>query len=618
MDIIFVTLPKYLLPFVILLKKLGHNTYYLTLSGSFKLYEDIWTEKLKKKQILPLPIENLPHITGFSEGQSDPEMIVFKRTQQLAPADLISGIKKLYPKNTKIVKKLQIIVNDELANKMRAVTRQVNIWARANPNQNILLIDVKFSGLLTPALVPNVTFIILPMDIFAAGVAWIINLFRRITNSKKDNRKQQDFQEHPQKNHSNKAEESRVAFVIHQGLAFGNLFEKNLFYSSEKDSELHQENMIHLDYSGFPSPSEKIIWEHIGNHRHSWAKNFYNAIIAFSCGFLHIRSMNNIIGLFILTYSYIKFKSFIMHLEKYTSLELALIDYEILCPKELLLAFEEKGIIKIAAQERFTISNNHLMGSILTYYLCASQFAAELMNQSPTYCVDHYIPVGQYRSDILFHARTNPPPGILMKPIAKGYRIITVFGFHTEMKWQYSQKHPLVNWTAHQHFLDDMIRLSQDLPNVFIVLRYKDTDWIGLPIFAETVSRIQSSDNMAISMDYSKSFFSYDLCAHSDLVIAKPTSIADECLSIGIPVLFHGFFHNFEEAVSDAFEYNPTKVMCYNYEELLERAQIVLSGTPNEMTKDYEYLKNIVYGRLGDGKVNERIHNYIDKLLSHH
>lgn len=121
---------------------------------------------------------------------------------------------------------------------------------------------------------------------------------------------------------------------------------------------------------------------------------------------------------------------------------------------------------------------------------------------------------------------------------------------------------------------------------------------------------------MTISMDYEKTYISYDLCAHSDLVIAKHTSLGDECLSVGIPVLFHEYTHNTERLVADAFDYNPSKIMCFNYQELKERVQIVLSGTPNAMTEDYEYLKNVVYGGLGDGKVRERIHAHIEEMLS--
>jgi hypothetical protein len=139
---------------------------------------------------------------------------------------------------------------------------------------------------------------------------------------------------------------------------------------------------------------------------------------------------------------------------------------------------------------------------------------------------------------------------------------------------------------------------------------------MSLPIFNEIIQKINSSENIIISTDYSKDFFSYDICAHSDLVIAKYTSLADECLSVGIPVLFHEYTHNTERILADVFDYNPAKIMCFNYQELLERAKIVINGKPNTMIQDYEYLKNVVYGGLSDGRVKERIHKHIEELLS--
>jgi len=258
-----------------------------------------------------------------------------------------------------------------------------------------------------------------------------------------------------------------------------------------------------------------------------------------------------------------------------------------------------------------------LFGStILSSYLCSSQYAADSMKLSPLYSINHFLPVGQYRSDNLLIAKKSQPPQVLEAPIAKGRKIITALGFHTHMEWQKSQTDPLLNWKAHKNFLDNMIRLSSEIPDVFIVLRYKNVDWISLPAFAEAVQKINSCDSITISTDYNKALVSYDLCAHSDLVIAKPTSIVDECLSVGIPVLIYEYSHNTQRIIADIIDYSPSKIMCFNYQELLERAKIILSGNPNAMTHEYDYLKTVVYGGLGDGGVKDRIHAHIEKILS--
>lgn len=301
----------------------------------------------------------------------------------------------------------------------------------------------------------------------------------------------------------------------------------------------------------------------------------------------------------------------------YPDLKLALIDYEILCPKELLLAFESKGIKTVATQERFILAFEKMWVSFfINHYYCGSPFAAEAMKRSPLIRVDHFIPVGQYRSDNLLELKRSPPPKILKEPLAKGLKIITALGFHVRTEWQTSQVDLLLNWKAHQHFLNDMIRLATDMPDAFIILRYKMIDWMELPIFTETIQKIKSTDNLIISTEYDANLVSNDLCAHSDLVIAKHNSLADECLSVGIPVLFHEYAHNTNRIMADSFDYSPTRVMCFNYEELRQRAQIILTGSPNEMTEDFEYLRNVVYGGLGDGRVRERIRNHLEKSLA--
>jgi hypothetical protein len=617
MDVIFVTLPKYLIPISILIRKLGYPVYYLKLSGNSDIKtENILVEKLKHARILPLPLEDITHFKGYSEIFSDPEMKIYKKVQDVASIELLKEYEKLFPNTTNITKKLQKVVYSMVEIQMMCVTGKVNIWANAYADRNHVLIDISPLSLIAPELAPNVRLLIIPLEIFTEGLNKIINLIRMSLRIFPATIRFKGKASCKTNTHSEKVEPSRVAFVTHQGLNYANLFQKDLFNSPQINSTLHPEKLLHFDYSGYASPSEKLKWVCLGNHRQSWISNISFAFDAMSMGILHIRRLRHILCLIIVTRSYVIFRSFSTKLEDYPDLKLALIDFELLCPRELLLALESKGIQTVATQERVIMAFTNYFPIILKHYLCASQLAADALERSPLNCIDHYQVVGQYRSDILFKVKKSPPPEILKIPLAKGLRVITALGFHTYLEWHNSQTEPLLNWKAHQHFLDDMIRLSCEIPDIFIILRYKDIEWLSLPIFAETIQKIKSSENIKISIDYDKSFVSYDLCAHSDLVIAKYTSLADECLSVGIPVLFHEYTHNTERIVADTFDYHPTKIMCFNYAELLERTKIILSGTPNTMTEDYEYLKNVVFGGMGDGKVKERIHAYIEEKLS--
>jgi len=619
MDLIFISLPKNLIPVVKLLKRIGYQVYFIKLSGfeDFQERENCIIAELKRSGIIPLPLESLSEIKGFSEQHFDNHMKVFQRTQQIAPLDYLQCFSKWFKNIDNIERKLQITIHDTIVGWSMGNYGKIGFWADAHPNRKYLVIGIDYIDLFGPELPSNVKLLIIPVSSILTGVNEIIrSLFGKIQALYHFDVGKRT-QDETLKKTKLKENLSRVALVTHKGLDYGNLYQKTLYYSNNPDSERYSEKILHIDYTGTYSPSEQLYWVSMGDHRESWICNIYFACMAISKGLFHIHHIRELLGLLIYSRSFVIYQSYLKKLTKHPKLKIALIDYDNLCPKELLLALENKKITTIATQERFLGSFSKGYDSIFfNYYLCSSRFVADVMSASPIHCVNHYYPVGQYRSDELIRAKTSFPPEVLVKPIFEGRKIITALPFHTHLEWQNSQIDPLTNWTAHKQFLEDMIRLSDDLPDVFIILRYKNIDWISLPEFNAIIQKIHLSDKIAISKEYNKSFYSYDLCAHSDLIIAKFTSLADDCLSVGIPVLFHEYTHNIKGVVTAGFDYSPAKIMCCNYSELLERAKIILSSTSHEMTKDYEYLKTVVYGGLGDGGVKERIHDNIEKILS--
>ena len=616
-DIIFAALPTYFDFLARILKRLGYRVFYLGLlsPGQSAQAERRRAIVLREAGIVPLPLEYLPHMTGAHVDLGDSEGKAQGAIASIAPVRLLRTFECLYPNNVDIVGKLHTVAQS-LCMSQVVVVGQVNCWARAQQSRNHLLICPNLRGLLVFGLASNARSLVVPIGLLVEPLiagAQAIRGFLRAGMSVVVRR------EHSMGTVPVDAwtvPTSRVVFVPHDGLSYGSLFQKTLFYSDRADSELHPSNLLHFDYRGAPSPSGTIRWVCLGSERQALLAGLSYALVAISRGIVGVRSLSQVVGLLLLARLYAIFMVYSKKLEAYPDLRIALIDYEVLCPKSLLLAFESRGIKTVATQERFINSFFAIAGTVLHGYLCGSEYGAEVMRKSPAYSVEQYVPVGQYRSDYLLGLRQSSPPQILQVPIVSGRKIITALGFHTHMNWHTSQSDPVRNWTAHRQFLEDMIRLSRDISNVFIVLRYKVIDWVSLPVFAAAIQEIESSGNMVISADYDESFFSYRLCANSHVVIAKHTSLGDECLAAGIPVLFHEYTHNFERLLANAFDYSPTRIMCFSYQELLARVKIILSGDPHAMTPDYEYLKSVVYGGLGDGKVRERIHTHIESLLS--
>ena len=67
----------------------------------------------------------------------------------------------------------------------------------------------------------------------------------------------------------------------------------------------------------------------------------------------------------------------------------------------------------------------------------------------------------------------------------------------------------------------------------------------------EILDKIKNCENIIISTNQSEAWYAYKLCANADLIIAKHTSIADECLANEIPVLFHEYTHNTKKYISN-------------------------------------------------------------------
>ena len=151
-----------------------------------------------------------------------------------------------------------------------------------------------------------------------------------------------------------------------------------------------------------------------------------------------------------------------------------------------------------------------------------------------------------------------------------------------------------------------MIKLSQQLNGAFLILRYKGLDWVTNPYFKSILEKLNNCENIVISNKFIP-FYAYKLCAHADLVIAKHSSIADECLSKEIPVLFHEYTHNVQKIFFDTFNYSQSNLLCYNYHDLFTKSQSLLFGKNSKLFGDVKALNNKFYKTEHKGKVKDII-----------
>ena len=136
----------------------------------------------------------------------------------------------------------------------------------------------------------------------------------------------------------------------------------------------------------------------------------------------------------------------------------------------------------------------------------------------------------------------NIPKEILSEK-KEGKKIIVLLGFAPLQNWYESYTSLQSNWLAEISFLKDAINIAKNLPDAFLIIRYKafKCPLRSNPYFENIVKEISNIENISISNNYDEPFYSYKLCSQANLIIAKHTSIADECLSKDIPVLFNPY-----------------------------------------------------------------------------
>ena len=168
---------------------------------------------------------------------------------------------------------------------------------------------------------------------------------------------------------------------------------------------------------------------------------------------------------------YIKYCEII---KKFKNLKIAIIDYDHLCPKTLILALEKNNIKTVATQERFiTIFYKSYCSVLLDTYYASSEYTAKIIKNSKYHDIKNVIPMGQYRSDYISLYKNKTFPEEISKAKENGKKILIVLGNHSSNR-VIASSNPTSNWSAQIAFLEDCIRLAQNLNNTYIILRYKD------------------------------------------------------------------------------------------------------------------------------------------------
>ncbi len=185
-----------------------------------------------------------------------------------------------------------------------------------------------------------------------------------------------------------------------------------------------------------------------------------------------------------------------------------------------------------------------------------------------------------------------------------------------ENNFNYQISSPILNWSNDLFFRKELIKLAKDFKDYDFIVRGKNIEWTRIPYFKDILEQWNNTPNITIDADYSEFYRSYNLCNKSDLIIARQTTIADECISKGYDVIIHDYGINYDCFASSYYPKIPGINFCHSYKELKEYMMCFKRNGYITNQKLKNEIIDTLFDGLSDGKVQKRIHQYLDEIIS--
>ena len=428
------------------------------------------------------------------------------------------------------------------------------------------------------------------------------------------------FASKPIKKTKNKSQNktTEVIYFPHKGLSYGDSFEKNYYYSNNKLSPLYQNNILHLEYTSYDpiiakSYEDKNL-DYIFIDRPQ-VKDLIKYLL-FSPNFKIFESIKKTLdqklsGMLILLYLYLNTVSKFLvefYLDKFSLMpgcKFALLGYDVLFPKEISVALQKLNITTIAIQERYAIVYSGNFNVVADKYLVWSYKTEQMMDESigESY-VGEFIVTGPPRADKIIHYNNE-----LLKNSRKKFVV-----YCNSPEPHYVNKFTVLNnWVIINALLEDILVLANNFSDCDFIIRAKHKGWYKIDYFHNILALLDKKKNVDISSDYEKMDVSYGLLKGAYAIIGHHTSIADEGMFCGFPVLFHDFGPYSQSVYAVNYNYNSLDIFSKSSEDFQSKFYnyFIKDNYPDEYKSHIEH----TYRNLSKGSVMKRISANLESLV---
>ena len=377
------------------LKLFNKNIYFLKINSKDekKLFS-----KLKSLNVKPLPIEGLKNIPPkiFANMDSDPKDLLLKKTNSIYSRKISKLFMKKVSNNSE--KMIKLIIQDNIYNKFCVLNAYIEVWLKQK--RRLIFITYSFKDLIMINKNKNLTIIYLPKDFFEiilkilhkVRLILISYLFKIITvfSSNKESK-------------STKNKEHTVAYILHGDTYYGGfnektaLYNKTLYYSN-KYEDFKKKNIIHFGYELVKLKNKFIKYKYLSD-KHLALSDIMSILFFVLKSIFYIRKFSDLLLIHALTMNLRLFFNCRNIFKQHRKLKIALIDYDFLCPKIIIIALMSLNIKTVCAQERFISSFYNTQNILIDDYFTPSNKMNEIIRKNKSILAKNLIPLGLYRAD---------------------------------------------------------------------------------------------------------------------------------------------------------------------------------------------------------------------------
>ena len=408
----------------------------------------------------------------------------------------------------------------------------------------------------------------------------------------------------------------KVMYFPHEGIFYGdNLYIKDQFYHNDPKNPFFNANILHLSLNNIQDKQTLAYYNNqsITNSNFYQLKNSNHTILLlniiktiFECNLLLliIKSLSISKFLFYLQLS-THLNVYLNNLASLTNVKLALIGYEILFPPLLSTALSISKIKIAAVQDRFMSPfwTNHSI--ILDYYFVYGKYIKNRIEEGFKWVnIHNSIPVGIIKNNSYENEITNFGK---YKKIKEKYYVLLALDYlvpKNQIQNSDSEHNTIENI---QRFYRDMIRISNKYSQIFIVIKGKNAQVINHPDFKDIITTIDNTKNITLETDL-KNYNPTRMISIADCAVAMYTSMCDEMLALGKPVLFY----DYSGLPSAYFDYEGFPVIVHTYKDLEIRISKLIKDKYFMNEKLFYKMRCLYYGI--DKKNNSKL--LINKELS--